>query len=277
MRAAGWRIPSMSDTQTPSPLSGTPLGEISQAPPALEVFLDKHQSKIIALALLIAVLAVVYVVYKGIAEGKEMAAGAALAKAEDVSDLQGVVKNHEGSTAAQSATVLLAEKQWEDGQQDDAVATLKEFIESGKTHPALPNAKASLASKLLAQGKTDEATSIFQDLTEDPSARFLAPYAWISLGDIESAKGDAEAARKAYEMLELDFPGSSFAGDAAKRLLLLKAKAPIEVAAAITVPETKLTGDEGDAAPENKEGNDLLDALDGGGANNPLLEIPEGE
>lgn len=277
MRAAGWRIPSMSDTQTPSPLSGTPLGEISQAPPALEVFLDKHQSKIIALALLIAVLAVVYVVYKGIAEGKEMAAGAALAKAADVSDLQGVVKNHEGSTAAQSATVLLAEKQWEDGQQDDAVATLKEFIESGKTHPALPNAKASLASKLLAQGKTDEATSIFQDLTEDPSARFLAPYAWISLGDIESAKGDAEAARKAYEMLELDFPGSSFAGDAAKRLLLLKAKAPIEVAAAITVPETKLTGDEGDAAPENKEGNDLLDALDGGGANNPLLEIPEGE
>jgi predicted negative regulator of RcsB-dependent stress response len=273
MRAAGWRIPSMSDTQTPSPLSGTPLGEISQAPPALEVFLDKHQSKIIALALLIAVLAVVYVVYKGIAEGKQMAAGASLAKAEDVSELQGVVKNHKGTTAAHSATVLLAEKQWEDGQQDDAVATLKAFIDGGADHPALPNAKASLASKLLAQGKKDEATSIFQDLTEDPSARFLAPYAWISLGDIEAAKGDAEAARKAYGMIELDFPGSPFAGDAAKRLLLLKAKAPVEVAAPITVPETKLTED--GESTEVPAAGDLLDALQGGTVKNPLLDEPQ--
>ena len=266
----------MSDKQIPAPLSGTPLVEISQAPPALEMFLDKHQTKIIALALLVAVLAVVYVVYKGISEGKQMAAGAALAKAEDVSDLQGVVKNHEGTTAARSATVLLAEKQWEAGQQDDAVATLKAFIEGSMDHPALPNAKASLASKLLAQGKPDEAASMFRDLTEDPSARFLAPYAWILLGDIEAAKGDEEAARKAYGMIELDFSGSPFAGDAAKRLLLLKAQAPVEVEAPITVPETKLTDDE--ETPEASPGGDLLDALQDGGLKNPLLEAPlEGE
>lgn len=265
----------MSDTQTPAPLTGTPLGEISQAPPALEMFLDKHQMKLIILAALLAVLAVVYVVYKGISEGNEMAAGAALSKAEDVSDLQGVVKNHEGTTAALSATVLLADKQWEDGQQDDAVATLKTFIEGGNEHPALPNAKASLASKLLAQGKPDEAAAMFRDLTENPASRFLAPYAWISLGDIAAAKGDAEAARKAYEMVELDFPGSSFSRDATLRLLLLKAQSPVEVAAPITVPETKLTEDEG--APEAVIGGDLLDALQGGGVENPLLDQPTGD
>lgn len=116
---------------------------------------------------------------------------------------------------------------------------------------------------------------MFRDLTEDPASRFLAPYAWISLGDIAAKKGDAEAARKAYGMVELDFPGSPFARDAAQRLLLLKAQAPIEVAAQITVPETKLTDDAD--IPEVPAGGDLLDALQGGGVKNPLLEVPEGD
>lgn len=268
----------MSDTPKPAPLSGTPLGEISQAPPALEMFLDKHQTKLIVVAALLAILAVVYVVYKGIVQSGEETAGELLAKAEDVSDLQGVVKNHEGTAAAYSAKVLLAEKQWEDGQQDDAVATLKAFIEGGSDHPALANAKASLASKLLAQGKQDEAAEMFRRITDDPDTRFLAPYAWISLGDIEAAKGNTEAAMKAYDTVGTEFPGSNFSRDAAQRALLLKAKAPVEVAAPITVPDTKLTEDgEGDPAPGNIDGNDLLDALDGGGAGNPLLETPEGE
>lgn len=264
----------MSEDNKPAAPIGTPLGEISQAPPALEMFLDKHQMKIIALAALLAILAVVYVVYKGVVEGGEKAAGALLAKAEDISDLQGVVKNHEGTAAAYSAKVLLAEKQWDDGQQDDAVATLEAFIDGGSGHPALANAKASLASKLLAQGKQDEAAVMFREMTDDPTAHFLAPYAWISLGDIAAAKGDNDAAAKAYGMVEMDFPGSSFSRDAALRALLLKAKVPVEVAAPITVPETNFTGDEDDSAGELKI-EDLIDTVkDGAGdvGTNPLLE-----
>jgi predicted negative regulator of RcsB-dependent stress response len=240
------------------------------------MFLDKHQMKIIALAVLLALLAVAYVVYKGITEGGEKSAGALLAKAEDISDLQGVVKNHEGTTAAYSAKVLLAEKQWEDGQQDDAVATLKAFIDAGNNHPALANAKASLASKLLAQGKQDEAAAMFRDLTDDPNARFLAPYAWISLGDIAAAKGDKDAAAKAYGMVEMDYPGSSFSRDAAQRALLLRAAAPVEVAVPITVPDANLTGEEEDAGlPEEIKIDDLIDAVQGGGGGagtNPLID-----
>jgi predicted negative regulator of RcsB-dependent stress response len=267
----------MSEDNKLATSSGVPLGEISQAPPALEVFLDKHQMKLIALAAVLAILAVVYVVYKGIAEGGEKSAGALLAKAEDISDLQGVVKNHEGTAAANSAKVLLAEKQWEDGQQDDAVVTLRAFVDGGSGHPALPNAKASLASKLLAQGKQDEAAAMFRELTDDPNARFLAPYAWISLGDIAAAKGDNDAAAKAYGMVEMDFPGSSFSRDAAQRALLLRAKSPVEVAASITVPEVNFTGEEdGAEAP----GGDLIDAVNvgsGDAGTNPLLETPDSE
>lgn len=272
----------MSDKNTLSVDSSGPLAEISQAPPALEIFLDKHQTKIIVLAIILAIGAVVYVVQRGIVQSGEETAGGLLAKAADISDLQGVVKNHEGTAAAYSAKVLLADKQWEDGQQDDAVATLKAFIEGGNTHPAIATAKANLASKLLAQGKQDEAAELFREITNAPDTLFLAPYAWISLGDIESAKGNTEAAAKAYAMVATEFSDSSFARNASERALLLKAKAPVEVAAPIIVPETKLSGDDdGAAAPGDLQIEDLIDAVkqgSGDAGTNPLLqETPDSE
>lgn len=272
----------MSDKNTLSADSIGPLGEISQAPPALEMFLDKHQAKVIILAIILAIGAAGYVVYKGIVQSGEETAGGLLAKAEDISDLQAVVKNHQGTAAAFSAKVLLADKQWEDGQQDEAVATLKAFIEGGKGHPALASAKASLASKLLAQGKQDEAAELFREMTEDADTRYLAPYAWISLGDIEAAKGNTDAAAKAYGMVESEFSESTFAREASGRALLLKAKAPAEVAAPITVPDANLSGDDdGEAAPGDVQIEDLIDAVkEGSGAprGNPLLEVtPDSE
>jgi len=269
----------MSEDTTLSTSTSGPLGEISQAPPAMEVFLDEHQMKLIVLAVVLALFAAGYVVYKGLKEGAEEDAGALLSKAEDISELQSVVKNHEGTAAAMSATLLLAEKQWDDGQQDDAVATLRSLIEKGGDHPALPSAKASLAAKLWSQGKTDEAATLFRELTDDSDARHLAPYAWISLGDIALNKGDADAAEKAYETVERDFPGSTFSQDAMQRRLLLKAKAPEEVSAPISVPDVKLGGDEeGTSPPEapapDASVEDLINAVkDGanGPGGNPLM------
>ncbi len=128
----------MDENITLDATTGAPLGEISQAPPALEAFLDKHQMKLIALAVLLTILAIVYVIVKGINQSNEETAGALLTKAEDLSELQTVVKNHGDTQAAFSAKVLLAEKQWEDGQQDDAISTLKDFVESDRDHPARP-------------------------------------------------------------------------------------------------------------------------------------------
>ncbi len=252
--------------------SGSPLGEISQEPPALEVFLDKHQMKIIALAVLLVIFAIAYVIYDGVQESGEQSAGALLSQAEDISDLQSVVKNHEGTAAAYSSKVLLAEKQWGDGQQDEAIATLRAFVEGGRDHPARSSAEASLASKLLAQGKVEEAKGYFRDLTEDPASRYLAPYAWISLGDIEIAEGNVEAAATAYEAVEREHPGSALASEAMERLALLKAQMPVEVAATIEVPEVKLSEDalEGEAEIEVPLGDasmeDLIDAVKQGGA-----------
>ncbi|MBC7979979.1 MAG: tetratricopeptide repeat protein [Armatimonadetes bacterium] len=266
----------MSETTTLATTSANPLGEISQARPAMDVFLDKHQMKLIVGAILLAVFAVIFVIYKGIRQSGEETAGELLNKAESLSELQGLVKNHEGTAAALSAKVLFAEKQWEDGQQDDAVETLRSFVKSDRKHPARPSAEASLAAKLWSQGKTDEAVEIFRNLTDDADSRHLAPYAWISLGDIEAGKGDLDAARNAYETVEKEFPNSSFAQEAMQRSAVLKAKLPVEIAAPVIVPEAKIIDDKesGDADPKNAVIEDMIERIkSGAGAadGNPLL------
>ena len=259
---------------------GAPLGEISQEPPALEVFLDKHQMKLIVLAIILALGAVAYVIFDGIKQSHEETAGALLAQGEELSELQKVVTEHEGTAAAASAKILVAEKQWDDGEQDDAIASLKALVESDSDSPAKPSAQASLGSKLLAQGKTDEAKAVFESVTKNPDAAYIAPFAWISLGDIALAKEDKDAAQAAYSKIEREFPGSPFTQMATLRLLSMKAVAPKEVAEKIVVPETNFGGDEEVIVPEGDATmDDLINAANGGNqgaGDNPLLpETPE--
>ena len=259
---------------------GSPLGEISQEPPALEVFLDKHQMKLIALAILLALGAVAYVIFDGIKQSKEETAGALLAQGEELSELEKVVTEHEGTAAAASAKILVAEKQWDDGQQDDAIASLKALVDSDSDSPAKPSAQASLGSKLLAQGKKDEAKAIFQDVVKNPDAAYIAPYAWISLGDIALAEEDKEGAQAAYSKVEREYPRSPFTQMANLRLLSMKAVAPKEVAEKIVVPETNFGGDDEVMVPEGEATmDDLINAANGGGqgggSNLLMPETPE--
>ena len=209
--------------------SPAPLAEIAQGPNAFEQFLDRNQKNLIILAVLIAVGVAALVVYRGIEKSRQETAGAALNKAEDLAALQAVINEHAGTTAASSAAILLADRQWTDGQQDTAIETLRNFISSNPQHPALPTAQASLGSKLMIQGKSADASRIFQEIVDDPKARFIAPYALISLGDIAKLAGDLAKAEASYKRVQTDFPESNFMQSAKRRIDNLKAKPPVEV------------------------------------------------
>lgn len=250
----------MAENQSLTNPGGGPLGEISQAPPALEAFLDKHQLRLIVLAVILALGAVVYVIMNGIKESAEKAAGALLADGDELSELQKVVSEHEGTAAAASAKVLVAEKKWEDGQKEDSISMLRSMVEADSGSPA----KASLGAKLMAMGELEEAKAVFESITENPDAAYIKPYAWVSLGDIAVAKGDKDEAESAYSTVERDFPGSPFIQVATKRLLLMKAEAPREVAEKIVVPETSFGGDDEVIAPEGEATlDDMIDAVKG--------------
>jgi predicted negative regulator of RcsB-dependent stress response len=209
--------------------SPVPLAEISQGPNAFEQFLDRNQRNLIILAILLAIGAAALVIYRGIEQSRQETAGAALTKADDLATLQAVINEHANTTAAHSAMILLAERQWTAGLQDAAIETLRKFIAANPDHQALPTAQASLGSKLMIQGKAAEATPIFQTMADDPRAGFIAPYALISLGDIAKVAGDPDKAATFYNRVKTDFPESGFAETARKRVATLKAKAPVEI------------------------------------------------
>jgi hypothetical protein len=219
-----------------------PLAEISQGPNAFEAFLDRNQKNLVALAVLLALATAAFVVYRGIETGRQTAAGEALSQAEDLASLQAVINGHAGTKAADSAVVLLAERQWTENQQDAAIATLRSFIAANPKHPAHPSAQASLGAKLMAQGKTGDAASIFQALADDPQARYIAPYALISLGDIAKIQGDLQKAETSYNRVKADFSESVFVETATRRISTLKAKAPVEIEAPPTPPTPSAPG-----------------------------------
>jgi predicted negative regulator of RcsB-dependent stress response len=214
------------DLQESSP---TPLAEISQGPGAFEQFLDKNQKNLIILTILLALGAAALVVYRGIEKSRQETAGADLNKAADLAAVQAVIKDHADTHAASSAMILLADRQWSEGQQDASITTLRDFIAANPGHPGFSTARASLGSKLMAQGKAGDATTVFQEIADDPKARFIAPFALISLGDIAKAAGDLEKAEACYSRVKKDFPESNFTDTANKRIASLKAKPPVEV------------------------------------------------
>jgi predicted negative regulator of RcsB-dependent stress response len=265
----------MSESNTSTPISGTSLADIEKAQPAVEQFLDKHQIKLIALILLLIVAALAYVVQRELEQGKEETAGALLVSKSEAADLEGIVKNYQGTAAAGSSKILLAEKQWQDGKEDDAIATLTALADSAEAHPARPSGLASLAAKLLKQGKTADAEKFLTEITEDTNAGYLAAYAWITLGDIAVKKGDLEAAEKAYSTVEKDYSENfQAAQEAITRRLLMKATSPVEIAAPTPPLDSKIIDTYKDAT-ETGEIKNVFDALKATGQDVPIIPLPK--
>ncbi len=259
--------------------SPRPLAEISHGPSAFEAFLDRNQKGMIVLAVALVVAAAGWIVVRGIKDSAEEAAGAILSKSDALPELQELVKSHPDTAAAGSAHLVIATKQWDDGDQDAAVATLRGFIAENSTHPAVPTAKASLASRLMQQGKKDEAATLFRELSESADTKFIAPYALISLGDLAKADGKLDEAEQAYKRAQNDFGSNPFANLAGQHLKLLKFKMPAEIEAPPAPPEKKegempkLDFTPGASAPGAGAGDLIGAAL--GGSTPPVEIAPE--
>jgi predicted negative regulator of RcsB-dependent stress response len=251
-----------------------PLAEISHGPSAFEAFLERNQKGMIALGIVLVAATAGWIVVKGIKDGAEKDAGAVLVKSEGVPELQALVKDKPDTAAAGSAQLVIAAKQWEAGQQEAAVETLKGFISSKPEHPGVISAKASLASRLMQMGQKDEAQKLFNELVGDPAARYVAPYALMSLGDMQKAEGKLDEAEQSYKKAQNDYGNANpFANQAGQRLKLLRFKAPAEIDAPPAPPAPK-PGEM--PAPGALDGASLPKELDGP-LGNILGGTPAGE
>ena len=241
-----------------------PIAEISHGPSAFEQFLDKNQKWLVVLGSVIAIAAAAYVVKDGVDRGAREDGGKALVDAESTEELKAVIDQHASTPAAQSAAVILSDRQWEEGQQTESLETLRGEIAANPDHPATIPAKARLAARLRETGNNAEAKSQFEDIVASPEASWIAPYALISLAEIARAEGDEEAADSYLEEAKDKYPGSAFSTSVqnASRFIDFTMPAEIEAAAApaeeaVQLPEMPdvTTGSVGDST------NPLLENL----------------
>ncbi|MFM7180701.1 MAG: YfgM family protein [Verrucomicrobiales bacterium] len=178
---------------------------------SLENFLDLHARKVvIALAIVLAIVAIGVTMHLR-KKNFETEAGAALVAATDLDALKKLTQDFQGTPAAKTASLFMADRQLEAGDAQAAAETLRGFISANADHPLVSQARLALATALVRQGKPDEANGeLAAFLTASPTSP-LAPLAMIQQAELAEQKGDLEGARKLYEQVTAGFPDSQFA------------------------------------------------------------------
>ncbi len=220
----------------------------AEAPTRLEAFLDDHAKKVVIALVLILGLVAALVARNLLAQQREVRAGEALVAAADNEGLRGVVAEFAGTPAAGSALIKLGENQLSANDPTAAAESFRRVLDEFPRHPLAAQARLGLAAALLAQDDTDAAIGELDTLFSRHRDSHLAPLALMKKGEILETRGDIEEARAIYEQVTLDFPDSSFVGQAESMLTRAGFIPPVEVDPP-PAPEGELDGLDGTGGP----------------------------
>lgn len=195
------------------------------------VFWVQHRQKVVAFAGLFAAALLIYFASEFLRTKKLAAAGRALAEAKDDASLRQVATSYAGTAAAGNADLLLADNLRKASKLDEAVTTLRAFIDKYPDHPLISGGWTSLAATQEMQGKQDEALSTYQKVSTTFATSFSAPVALLGQARIFKEKGKTDEARRLFDQVINQFPDSMFSQQAARESQQLK-KTAAESAAA---------------------------------------------
>ncbi|NBV33965.1 MAG: hypothetical protein EBR81_09320 [Proteobacteria bacterium] len=191
----------------------------------LEFWIRHRKSIQISLALLVAAM-VTYAVSELLAYRRNLEAAEAFALAQTPEQLSEFINGHRGMVASGNAALLLSGKQRANGQLDESLKTLRDFLSSSADHPMASAARLGIATTLEAQGKQDEALMAYRSLLAADSRGFAAPVAQLRIARIFKSQNKFEEAKASYESLQSQFPASSFANEALLESQQLSAEHP---------------------------------------------------
>jgi len=202
-----------------SPTTTTPPADTGFDP---LVFWIQHKTKIVLLAVLLAVGLATFALSEYVRTKNGAAAQELFAKANSAESFRKVITDYPGTAAAGNAHLMLAEKLREEGKFDEATATLRAFLEKYPEHQLISGAWTSIAANLEAQGKVDEALATYQKVTTAYANSFSAPAALLAQARLHAAKGKPEEARRLYEQVMTQYQDNIAAQQATQEIRRLK-------------------------------------------------------
>lgn len=134
---------------------------------------ETHRSQVIGGVIVLAVAVAGFFVYRSMSRGAEARAATEYLSARQsffagnyplgVSDLQGFLARHGGSSYADDARFFLALAQYRGGQYEEAASSLRDFLDRHGDSPFADNARWLLAASYQEAGQLDQAVQIYAD------------------------------------------------------------------------------------------------------------------
>lgn len=193
----------------------------------MEQFFEQNFKKIVIAFGLVAVLLGVIGVSRHFQAQTELEAAEKFTSASTVEDCEIVIQKYPGSVAAGNAILTKADLLWQSDKKTDSIAELSRFIKEQPTHTLRPPAMLALASKYAALGDKVNARKTLDDLLSAHPKSEVAAGAQALTGDLLWAEGKVDEARKIFEGLPRNYPGSAFLGETEERLKMMNSGLPM--------------------------------------------------
>lgn len=179
-----------------------------EAPPAIEILLERHGKKILVLLVLAVAAVCAAFVMRALRAERLVEASNAFTDAETIADFEAVAEEQKGTPAGGSALLMLAARHETFGKHDDARIALLRFIKEYEKHPRYSQALFDLA---LVSEKLEQKDEARKYLTEVASSKSeLAPLALLRLAEEAAAAGDLKGARESMQGIARQHPGNPF-------------------------------------------------------------------
>lgn len=193
----------------------------------VEQFFENNFKKILVAFVLIAVLAAVLGIARHFQAQTELEAAEKFTSATTVEECEVVIQKYPGSVAAGNALLLKADLLWQADKKQDSVSELNRFLKELPESSLRPQVMLALASKYNALGDAANANKTLDELLSAFPKSELAAGAQALKGDLLWADGKVEEARKIFEGLPRNYPGSAFLGETEERLKMMNSGLPL--------------------------------------------------
>jgi predicted negative regulator of RcsB-dependent stress response len=241
-----------------------------EAATAFESFMEAHLKKVIYLVLAGVVATGAFAIIRHNQRTAAELAGAEATAAKTIDDCNVVLQKHKGTAAAGTALLTKAKLEWEQTKKDDAVKSLRSFVQDYTDHPFHVQGILALASRLESMGDKDaaEAQTLFEKITKEHKDHPAAALAQMRIGESLLASGKSDEAKAVFEELQRKFPSKEFFDETAKRLDWIAAGLPTKEVDAPKTPDALKAP--GAAAPG---GAPPFDITPGGPATSKPFEV----
>lgn len=187
------------------PQRATPTDPVP--PPAdmefdLLAFWIQHRTLVTRLLAAALIAIAIWGVYEFMNYRKRAGSEESLATAQTAEDFRKLITSWDGTPAAGTAHLWLAEELRKEGKAADAAQVLKDFSAKYPLHPLRAAGAHAQAVDLEIAGKTDEALAAYQQLATTQSKSAFAPLALLGQARVLTAQGKLEEARKSLEAVQ---------------------------------------------------------------------------